>query len=91
MHLVKDYILGDPAAQQKTYVKVFQSNTKPSGSTLAKRDSSPPTTPLNGGKHIDLTPAPCTSKACYPGEHQYLKLKVVPQPISLIFRVFHSY
>ncbi|PLW49850.1 hypothetical protein PCASD_01526 [Puccinia coronata f. sp. avenae] len=67
MHLVKDYILGDPAAQQKTYVKVFQSNTKPSGSTLAKRDSSPPTTPLNGGKHIDLTPAPCTSKACYPG------------------------
>ncbi|PLW24315.1 hypothetical protein PCANC_00928 [Puccinia coronata f. sp. avenae] len=67
--LVQQYVLGDPTAIHKTYVQVFRSSTQSISSSLAKRNSTP-TSPLNDGRHIDLTPSECTSQVCYSGSFE---------------------
>ncbi|KNZ58033.1 hypothetical protein VP01_2010g5 [Puccinia sorghi] len=81
----ENYPLGDPNAEQKTFVTVYKPNSFSSGVPLAKRDSTPSTSPIIGTR-VDLTPSECTSQACYPGEHQFLI--VGPQPPGLNLRVF---
>lgn len=69
MQLHQKYLLGHPEAEQKTYVEIFKSSDRSSGASLAKRGS-PPTSPVNKGPRVDLTPAECTSQLCYSGSFQ---------------------
>lgn len=70
----ENYPLGDPNAEQKTFVTVYKPNSFSSGVPLAKRDSTPSTSPIIGTR-VDLTPSECTSQACYPGSYQAPDMK----------------